>query len=163
MPADVCAGYVACMAEGAVAPIVGKTGPEVDLAVRNNTRVMWDDEAEANALLDRVRESVPARFKEQVLVGANPRLRLYRYRPGEKHGVHWDTEVELPGGLRSRLTLVFYLNENFEGGATDFPELGERIVPRTGRALLFQHRVLHSAMPVTRGTKHVLRTDIFYR
>jgi len=65
--------------------------------------------------------------------------------------------------VRSRLTLVFHLNEEFEGGATDFPELGERVVPATGRALIFQHRVLHSAMPVTRGTKFVLRTDILYR
>lgn len=163
MPADECASYVARMKDGEVAPIVGKHGPEVDLEVRNNTRVMWDDAAEANGLLDRVRASVPATFQEQSLAGANPRLRLYRYDPGEKHGVHWDTEVELPGGVRSRLTLVFYLNDDFEGGATDFPELGERIVPGTGRALIFQHRVLHSAMPVTRGTKFVLRTDILYR
>jgi hypothetical protein len=141
-----------------VAPI----GDEIDLATRNNTRVMWDDPAEANALLDRVRANVPSRLSEMTLVGANPRLRLYRYAPSERHGVHWDSVVELAGGVRSVLTLVFYLNDGFEGGDTDFPELGRRVAPRAGRALLFQHRILHEAMRVHTGEKFVLRTDVLY-
>ena len=60
------------------------------------------------------------------------------------------------------LTLVFYLNDGFEGGATDFPELGRVITPRAGRALLFQHRILHEASEVRSGEKLVLRTDILY-
>lgn len=142
-----------------IAPIT--TG--IDLAVRNNTRVMWDDAEEANALLDRVRPRVPPLLSEMELAGANPRLRLYRYAPGEHHGAHWDTVVELDGGVRSLLTLVFYLNEAFEGGATDFPELERRVLPVKGRALLFQHRILHEAMRVEAGEKLVLRTDVLYR
>lgn len=164
-PAE-CEAYVARIAGRAaeVAPIVGHDGqPEVDLAVRNNTRVMWDDEEEANGLLARVVESVPTTLLGMTLAGANPRLRLYRYEPGQKHGAHWDTVVELEGGVQSLLTLVFYLNDGFEGGATDFPELEKNIVPRAGRALLFQHRILHEATPVRAGTKYVLRTDVLYR
>lgn len=165
LSAPVCAAYVKRLRENEVevAPIVGRDGPEIDLEVRNNTRVMWDDEQEANELLARVASAVPASFHGHPLVGANPRLRLYRYGPGEHHGAHWDTEVEISRTVRSRITLVFYLDDGFEGGATDFPELGERIVPRAGRALLFQHRVLHEALPVLSGEKHVLRTDILYR
>jgi prolyl 4-hydroxylase len=164
-PAD-CAAYVARMRadRAEVAPIVGAHGgPEVDLAVRNNTRVMWDDEAEAGGLLARVRDRVPARLSGMVLAGANPRLRLYRYGPGERHGAHWDTVVELPGGVRSLVTLVFYLNDGFTGGETDFPELSQRVAPRAGRALLFQHRILHEATEVVAGEKLVLRTDLLYR
>ena len=72
-------------------------------------------------------------------------------------------DVELAGGVRSMLTLVFYLNDGFEGGATDFPELRRTIEPRRGRALVFQHRVLHEATVVTRGEKLVLRTDVLFR
>lgn len=160
-----CDAYIARMRAGnaEVAPIVGRSGPEIDLETRNNTRVMWDDATEANALLARVRHAVPERLSGRTLVGANPRLRLYRYEPGQRHGVHWDSVVELEGGVRSLLTLVFYLNDDFEGGATDFPELDRVIVPGRGRALLFQHRILHEATAVTRGEKHVLRTDILYR
>jgi hypothetical protein len=166
LPAD-CAAYVARIRESAeaeVAPIVGHDGqPEVDLAVRNNTRVMWDDEAEANQLLGRVEATVPKKLLGMSLAGANPRLRLYRYAPGQKHGAHWDTVVELAGGIKSLLTLVFYLNDDFEGGETDFPELEKKIIPERGRALLFQHRILHEASPVRAGVKYVLRTDVLYR
>ena len=161
-----CAAYVARIQGGAqeVAPIVGKGGgAEIDLAVRNNTRLMWDDAGEANALLARVAGAVPERLSGMTLAGANPRLRLYRYGAGERHGAHWDTVVELEDGVRSLVTLVFYLNDAFEGGATDFPELGRGVSPRTGRALLFQHRILHEATRVLAGEKFVLRTDLLYR
>jgi prolyl 4-hydroxylase len=166
LSADDCAAYVRRMQSGAVeiAPIVGPDGqPLIELETRNNTRLMWDDAAEADALLARVAPRVPLVLSGMTRLGANPRLRLYRYGPGERHGAHWDTVVELEGGVQSLLTLVFYLNEGFEGGDTDFPELGERIAPRTGRALLFQHRVLHIASEVLAGEKFVLRTDVLYR
>ena len=165
LPPDVCAAYARRMREGEteLAPIVGHHGgPEIDLAVRNNTRLMWDDADEASTLLARVAADVPRELSERKLAGANPRLRLYRYGPGERHGAHWDTVVELAGGVSSLLTLVFYLNDDFEGGETDFPELSRRIVPRAGRALLFQHRILHEASEVRSGEKLVLRTDVLY-
>jgi prolyl 4-hydroxylase len=145
-----------------IAPIVGRHGgAEIDLEVRSNTRVMWDDPTEADALLARVARTVPPLLSGRTLACGNPRLRLYRYDVGQRHGTHWDTVVEL-GELQSLLTLVFYLNDDFEGGDTDFPELSRRIVPKTGSALLFQHRILHEASAVTRGVKYVLRTDILY-
>lgn len=165
LPSAECDRYIAKIRSGdaEIAPIVGKHGVEIDLATRNNTRVMWDDEAEANALLDRVRASVPTRLLERSLRGANPRLRLYRYGLSEMHGAHWDTVVEFEDGAQSLLTLVFYLNDDFQGGSTNFPELGQNIIPRRGSALLFQHRVLHEASRVERGEKFVLRTDVVYK
>jgi|JI6StandDraft_1071083.scaffolds.fasta_scaffold00256_35 prolyl 4-hydroxylase len=166
LPADLCAAYIRRMREGRteVAPIVGAGGGTiVELETRNNTRVMWDDADEAAALLERLRDKVPERLSGMVLAGANPRLRLYRYGPGEKHGAHWDSVVELANGVRSMLTLVFYLNEGFEGGETDFVELDARVRPVLGRALLFQHRVMHIACEVRAGEKFVLRTDVLYR
>ncbi len=165
LPLSVCADYSRRLREGRteVAPIVGHHGgAEIDLAVRNNTRTMWDDADEASSLLARVASAVPRQLSGMTLAGANPRLRLYRYGPGERHGAHWDTVVELGAGVRSLLTLVFYLNDGFEGGETDFPELSRRVVPRAGSALLFQHRILHEASEVRSGEKHVLRTDVLY-
>jgi len=154
-----------------LAPIILEHGEGIDEEVRNNERIMWDDEAEANALLDALRgelqrtdQAFPTTFKGRPLVGANPRLRIYRYRPGQRHGTHWDTEVELDNGtVLSRLTLVLYLNGDFTGGQTRFPELDAGVSAQPGRALLFQHRLLHEACSVERGTKYVLRTDVLYR
>jgi prolyl 4-hydroxylase len=162
-PAD-CEAYVARMRAGSaeVAPVITQRGVEIDLAVRNNTRLMWDDAEEAASLFARVEAKVPRVLANRPVAGANPRLRLYRYGPGERHGAHWDTVVEL-AGVQSMLTLVFYLNDDFTGGETVFPELKQTIVPRRGRALMFQHRVLHEAGEVTAGEKLVLRTDVLYR
>ncbi|MEQ1566422.1 MAG: 2OG-Fe(II) oxygenase [Myxococcota bacterium] len=139
------------------------SGGVYDPVRRNNTRVMWDDASEADGLLERVRDHVPTEMSGRHLAGANPRLRLYRYTAGQRHSAHWDTIVTLPDGRRSQLTLVVYLNDGFEGGETEFPELGEVVAPRRGRALLFQHRVLHRASEVRSGEKVVLRTDVLYR
>lgn len=166
LPPELCADYIRRFHAGQpeLAPIVGERGqPVVETATRNNTRIMWDDPAEADRLLDHVRTHVPARLSGLVLAGANPRLRVYRYGPGERHGPHWDTVVELADGVRSMLTLVFYLNDGFTGGDTDFIELDKRVAPQLGRALLFQHRVTHRASEVHAGEKFVLRTDVLYR
>lgn len=170
---DACRRYIDRFEAGRphVAPIIRKDGVGVDEAVRNNERIMWDDPAEARSILDALHREmqatdrgVPAKFRGGALVGANPRLRLYRYRPGQRHGTHWDSEVELEGGtILSRLTLVLYLNDDFTGGQTRFPELDATVSARPGRALLFQHRLLHEACSVERGTKYVLRTDLLYR
>lgn len=166
LPAARCADYIQKLLSANVeqAPVITNAGVEVDLAVRNNTRLMWDDEAEASALVALLGDNVPRKWKNETLVGGNPRLRLYCYQPGQHHSAHWDTVVDLGDGIRSRLTLVFYLNSDFTGGATEFPELAVgAVTPKIGRALVFQHRVLHSATPVVAGTKYVLRTDILYR
>jgi len=83
LPPAECEAYIRRMRtdRAEVAPIVGHHGPEVDLAVRNNTRVMWDDAAEADGLLARVAARVPPQLSGMRLAGANPRLRLYRYGP----------------------------------------------------------------------------------
>ena len=165
LPHARCDAYIARFAAAPAeqAPVITERGTEVDLARRDNTRVMWDDAAEADALVALVRATVPAAWNGEALAGGNPRLRVYRYAPGERHTAHWDTVVELGDGVASRITLVFYLNDGFAGGETEFPELAKKVAPSRGRALLFQHRVLHAALPVTSGVKYALRTDILFR
>ncbi len=165
LPPERCEAYIRRFhaATPEQAPVITERGTEIDLAVRNNARVMWDDAAEADALVALVRETVPATWNGEQLAGGNPRIRIYRYEPGEHHSAHWDTVVELGDGIASRITLVFYLNDGFGGGETEFPELGKTVTPKRGTALLFQHRVLHAARGVTAGVKYALRTDILYR
>ena len=66
----------------------------------------------------------------------------------------------LEDGLRSELTLLVYLNEDFQGGATDFR--GFQIQPRTGDALLFVHDTWHEGAVLVSGCKYVLRSDVMY-
>lgn len=128
---------------------------------RNNHRVVFDDPALSALLFEKARLSLPQILDGWQLVGFNERLRYYRYGPSEyfkwhKDGTHSRSETE-----ESFLTFMIYLNEDYEGGDTEFKF--EKIKPRTGMALVFPHRLFHQGASIIAGTKYVLRTDVMYR
>ncbi len=146
------------------APITTAAGFVHRPDVRNNTRVMFDDGALATQLFERVRAHVPARLEGQWhLCGANERLRCYRYEAGQYFAPHFDGAFTRHRHERSLLTLLVYLNDCEAGGHTGLIELERKVAPRTGRALLFNHFLLHEGAPVQRGLKYVLRSDLMYR
>lgn len=132
--------------------------------IRNNRRVMVDDAAQARWLWDRIEDLVPAAQGDYYAIGLNERLRYYRYERGQQFDWHRDGAFVRSRDEQSLLTVLFYLNEDFEGGSTDFWDAdGElRVVPRCGMALLFPHPLSHRGAPVLRGTKYVLRSDVMY-
>lgn len=146
-----------------IAPVSYPGGPVVDLGVRNNTRVMFDDPELAALLYARVVDRLPATMSGGSVVGANERLRCYRYEPGQYFAPHHDGAFVRYAHERSTLTFMIYLNEEFTGGETAILDLGEVVVPKTGRALLFQHAILHEGCEVKSGVKYAVRSDIMYR
>lgn len=165
LAADECAALIARIeiAGPEPAPVTTSRGPVMRPEIRNNHRVILDDAPLATGLFERVRGRVPATLHGMRVVGANERLRCYRYDPGQRFAPHFDGAFARSRDEYSLLTFMVYLNDDFEGGETDFPELGETVVPRAGDALLFQHRVLHEGCAVTRGRKYVVRSDILYQ
>ena len=145
-----------------LATINRRDGPKIDTRVRNNERVIFDDIELANHLFERIASHVPSTMQGWKVLGANERLRCYRYRPGQRFGPHYDGAFQRSDEERSILTFMIYLNEGFEGGETTFLELDEAIRPRTGQGLLFQHPVLHEGSEVTSGVKYAIRSDIMY-
>jgi predicted 2-oxoglutarate/Fe(II)-dependent dioxygenase YbiX len=146
------------------APITTLQGPRLQLDVRNNERVMFDDERLAAELFNRVKERVPQEILGMRLVGANERFRCYRYQPGMRFAFHEDGAFYRDEYERSCYSFLVYLNEDFEGGNTTFfvePEVSIR--PEAGMALLFQHPIVHEGCEVTSGVKYVVRTDLMYR
>jgi predicted 2-oxoglutarate/Fe(II)-dependent dioxygenase YbiX len=131
--------------------------------IRNNTLAILPDPELAKRLFERARPKVPEVLAQRQLFGIREPLRIYRYEAGQHFGIHSDQAYDGPEGTSSLLTFMVYLNDDFDGGATDFPEQRETIRPRTGMALLFQHMVLHEGCRVTRGSKFVIRSDILYR
>jgi hypothetical protein len=98
---------------------------------------------------------------------------VLNYRPGEEASEHVDyLDPAVPAyaediarvGQRVATALV-YLNDDYEGGETDFPVLGLRRRGRKGDVLIFHSvdasgapdpRTLHAGRPPTRGEKWVL-------
>lgn len=78
---------------------------------------------------------------------------LVRYSPGNYYRPHTDTGANLLGRY---FTVLCYLNDDFEGGATSFPLLRYAVRPRAGKAVIFPSTYTHSAEPVKRGEKYVI-------
>jgi prolyl 4-hydroxylase len=87
-------------------------------------------------------------------------LQVLRYRPGGEYKPHFDA---IPGFANQRiLTMIVWLNEDYEGGETMFMKTGARLRGRTGDALLFRNALpdetrdpdaAHAGLKVTRGEK----------
>ena len=149
-----------------VAPISTGSGPVMNLDVRNNERVLFDDASLAAELFARTRAFVPASLGGGTLVGYNERFRGYRYRGGQRFAPHFDGAYFRPDTPRGRegsqITVLFYLNGGFGGGETNLIDYDVVIAPKKGSVLFFEHAMLHEGCAVTAGTKWVLRSDAMY-
>jgi hypothetical protein len=150
--------------------------------------LIWPETAER--LWRRIKSHAPAGA-----VGVNARLRLFRYGPDAIYRKHVDgswPEAFLTdegeyvvdksqGKVRSRLTLLVYLSDGFEGGGTTFygavpgrpGEVGAiAVAPKEGAALCFPHgdaedSPVHegsAVFPGARGAKYkyIVRTDVLF-
>ena len=89
-------------------------------------------------------------------------LHILRYTPGQEFRPHVDAIAGAPN--QRQWTAITYLNEEFAGGETDFPDVGLRVVGRKGDCLLFRNtteagdphpRARHAGLPVSSGMKWV--------
>jgi prolyl 4-hydroxylase len=99
-------------------------------------------------------------------------LNVLRYVPGQQYSLHSDA---LPATANQRkATAIIYLNDNFDGGQTEFPAAGLRVQPQAGSMLVFSNTLpdgrsdanaRHAGLPVTRGVKWIatrwIRTNPF--
>jgi prolyl 4-hydroxylase len=100
-------------------------------------------------------------------------LQVLHYQPGGEYRAHFDYfPPDDPGSAQhigpygQRVsTLVMYLNDVPEGGATTFPQAHFSVTPKKGSAVLFKYRntlgqldtrSLHAGAPVLRGDKWIL-------
>lgn len=146
------------------APVNTAFGPRYVPEIRDNTRVMVDEPDSAGDLYEEIGAALPKTWHEYSRTGLNERLRFYRYRNGQAFRWHRDGAFVRNNNQRSAYTVMVYLNDGFEGGATEFDLPGGilRVVPRAGMALVFEHQLRHQGAPVESGTKYVLRTDAMY-
>lgn len=163
--------YVAALAEPSLrrGMIVNEAGGESVEDVRSN-RVMHFGLADSDLLL----ELINNRLAEVAsLPAANAEgLGVLHYAPGERYAPHVDYIPDTPAnaehlaarGQRVRTVLV-YLNEGFEGGATEFPRLNLSFKPARGSALAFDSvtadgavdpMTLHAGAAPTSGEKWII-------
>lgn len=143
---------------------------------RNNALLVVDAPEHAPWIYERLRAHLPQTWVDSdgatwKLAGYNSRFRYCRYHAGHEFVMHRDGAHFESSNRRSFLTVVVYLNgtDEFEGGSTRFfhtrhPEDGMKLEvrPSQGTVAVFEHSVWHDGARVTKGCKHIMRTDIMY-
>jgi prolyl 4-hydroxylase len=98
---------------------------------------------------------------------------VLHYAPGQEFVPHFDfLDTDVPAYARDiaargqrAATFLIYLNDDYEGGETEFPKLDWRCKGRKGDAILFwnltpegapDERMLHAGLPPTKGEKWLL-------
>ena len=99
-------------------------------------------------------------------------LQVVNYKSTEKYDAHYDAcdpkeeickkDIKTRGGLRYA-TFIFYLNDNFTGGETEFPKRNIKATPKIGKAVLFfnlnddntgrRDKAFHAGLPPNTGEK----------
>lgn len=121
-------------------------------------------------------------------IGVNPLMRFIRYDEGGQLVGHYDAAYVKDDNQRSLMSLILYITNNSNGGATRFlrdPQAGKRMDemdfsdwdrsgnndeviytnhPEAGSALLFNHRMLHDGQPLGPRSpgKLIIRTDLMF-
>jgi hypothetical protein len=96
---------------------------------------------------------------------------IERYRPGQGHKRHVDGLVlsnryqELAEGISARdVSVIGYLNDQFEGGELLFDRQKLKIKPPMGSVVIFPACYSHpyQSLPVLRGCKYLFLSWLFY-
>jgi prolyl 4-hydroxylase len=98
---------------------------------------------------------------------------LVRYQVGGEYKTHFDYFIPGTEHYESHtryagqrlFSTILYLNDNFLGGETDFPNVGVKIKPETGMVYTWRNVSIrgeleplsfHAGLPVTEGVKYIL-------
>lgn len=92
------------------------------------------------------------------------RPQILRYRAGGRYDPHADADdIDQQTGQWVRvhdrdISVLLYLNDDYEGGKISFESIGFSIQPKAGMLLAFpsDYRYLHAAQPTTSGIRYVI-------
>ena len=158
-----CAGYIELSEKLGYEKALVETekGYQEIKSVRDNDRVLYTESGLSAHLYERSFQFLPKQIGDSSLSGLNELIRFYRYKPGQKFKKHNDQSFIRNEDEASYYTFLIYLNDNYEGGETQFDI--QTICPKAGTLLIFLHQLEHSGNEVVNGVKYVLRTDVMYK
>jgi prolyl 4-hydroxylase len=123
-------------------------------------------------LLTKVRVIQDALFKHYGVKFSQAEMcSILRYKPGQSYKRHVDNLLlasrfqEVANGIPTRdISIIGYLNDNFEGGETLFDRQNIKVKPQAGSAIVFPSYYTHphQSLPVIRGRKYAFTSWLFY-
>ena len=179
--------------------VTGMTSDHAGYGIGSVRATAWSPDL-ATALWKRLRPAIPCvRFLDELtptdsaghrtyrVVGLSPVLRFMRYDPGGRHLCHHDAGFDYGDGRRTLLSVVLYLTDAPDSGATRFVRDGQEnlpvrertfddwsrdtrddevllsVHPARGHALVFDHRLCHDVQRWDGpGPRVIVRADVVY-
>jgi prolyl 4-hydroxylase len=103
-------------------------------------------------------------------------ISVVNYNPTQEYKAHFDacaTKSKCKNNSRiyRRATVILYLNDDFEGGETYFPNIDTKVHPKTGKIVMFYNtdlsgkeieESLHAGLPIMNGEKWICTLWIKY-
>ena len=133
------------------------TGAQMPHPIRTSMGMSFGPTLE-DLVVRRINERIATATGTEVSCGEP--LHILRYTPGQQYKPHTDS---MPGEANQRVwTMLIYLNDDYEGGATRFPRVGLEFRGAAGDALILYNvdgegrpepASLHAGLPVTGGVK----------
>jgi len=160
---------------------------------RDSNRVLADDEQFAKVLYDRIFSVLSQDMDLQPCgFGVKGKWKpvkinsCFRYNQYEEASTgfkpHRDATFIEHEDIRSILSILIYLNDDFTGGHTVFYSTGNRTKdqlvsdemkvgysilfdykPKKGSVLIFDHNMIHAGLQLELGTKYIIRSDIIFQ
>lgn len=150
--------------QSSTAKILAPTGKRVTNSIRVSSIVEQGERApEVTDLVRRLfRDEVQPHFQCKLRSLTTPHI--LRYEKGCYYLPHADSDeinatTQRWEKIHDRdLSLLLYLDEDYEGGEIAFANFDFKLKPRAGMLIVFPSdcRYLHGAMPVTAGTRHAV-------
>lgn len=133
-----------------------RTSKQISIVGRDEPRLKPYEDAVFNA----VGHAAKSYFEHNnfCIVNEDEGYGLLRYHPGSFYKLHSDFSGMYP---RTRiLSVLLYLNDDFEGGELVFPRQGVTLKPEPGTVVVFPScgAYPHEAKAVTKGNKYVVVT-----
>jgi prolyl 4-hydroxylase len=146
--------------------VIGEGGEYVkDKAFRTSSNTFLKDD-------DDVLKNISQRIEKKIMIDKDhfEDLQVVHYQGGEEYKPHWDacvgegrcSEFLKKGGDRYA-TFILYLNDDYDSGETEFPNLNKKVKPEKGKAVLFfnleddnttyKENSLHAGLPPENGEK----------
>jgi len=139
--------------------MAGKTIQKKDAGRVTQTVALGTRQAKINSLLHKAyaNEITP---RSGLQIESFEPASMLRYGPGGKYGAHADAEQDDEHGvfykvLDRDISLLLYLNDNYEGGELKFTHLNYTYKPKAGDLVFFpsNHIFTHESTPLTVGVK----------
>lgn len=134
---------------------------------RRKSEQVWFNKLDNNSIIEKIRNK-SVELSGQPLSHFED-VQVVRYGVGGKYEPHYDscnkTDVKTCHSDNPRkMTVLIYLNDDFECGGTSFPRLSKTVKPEKGKALVFfvsnengllYEDALHGGDPICKGEKWI--------